>query len=401
MITRKPMHEAAVVMVLFLFLGGCGGARTSEPQIDSSAANDKSTALSEPSNPQVDSTAPEPTVPNKDATGEDRNTPSLVEDPIEVAPRAFSEEIASDGNRPFKSLEIGSKVRWQIESYGGSGTYTLFSVADSGPLKGLRIAATIENMTPEISKSMRTSTTHLEGEFAGYVNIPVPFFDGTSPDLKSAVAWMPYVKHGRVVLSEPFRIWTDASGKHPTEAQLLDERDGKIFLKRKDTGAEISIPQERLSERDQKYAKGRTSALREANSSKGTPNGSGATAEELFAKVIAAAGVPATKEAEELVQKAKNNVSFWQSKLSRKEDVEPAVLVAFTSKYIVAALVEKTLGKPDRKTEDQIFDGLFTLKGEKMKGPVYWYGTTGFHFGNTEIDGKQGEYLMTLRHEAK
>ena len=67
---------------------------------------------------------------------------------------------------------------------------------------------------------------------------------------------------------------------------------------------------------------------------------------------------------------------------------------------LMAAVVEKALGKPDRKTDAEI-PGLLTAQGQAVKGPVYWYGSTGFNFGKSRIDGKEGEYLVVIRHEPK
>jgi hypothetical protein len=127
------------------------------------------------------------------------------------------------------------------------------------------------------------------------------------------------------------------------------------------------------------------------------PPAKGASASELFAKVIDAAKIPDT--AAEDVKKSKDNVKKWEATLKDNKKVDP-VLVIYTVKYITPAVVEKALGKPDRKTEAEI-PGILTGQGEKIKGPVYWYGPIGFNFGKTKVDDKEGEYLFVIRYEAK
>jgi hypothetical protein len=122
-----------------------------------------------------------------------------------------------------------------------------------------------------------------------------------------------------------------------------------------------------------------------------------ASPSELFAKVVEAAKIP--DSAGENVRKSRENIKSWEEMLKTKTNVDP-VLVVYTARYITPTVVEKALGKPDRKTEAAI-PGLLTQQGEKIKGPVYWYGTTGFNFGKSKIDGKEDEYLLVIRHEAK
>ena len=122
-----------------------------------------------------------------------------------------------------------------------------------------------------------------------------------------------------------------------------------------------------------------------------------ASAGELVAKILEAAKIP--DSAAEDVKKSKENVKQWEEMLKDNKKVDP-VLVVYTAKYITPAVVEQALGKPDRKTEAEV-PGLLTTKGEQVKGPVYWYGTTGFNFGKTSLGGKEGEYLVVIRHESK
>ncbi|MGD0653286.1 MAG: SHD1 domain-containing protein [Thermoguttaceae bacterium] len=50
------------------------------------------------------------------------------------------------------------------------------------------------------------------------------------------------------------RTWTDSTGKHTTEAEFVESKDGNIQLKKKD-GSIINVPIEKLSENDQKWVK--------------------------------------------------------------------------------------------------------------------------------------------------
>ncbi|TVS07952.1 MAG: hypothetical protein EA424_29170 [Planctomycetaceae bacterium] len=53
------------------------------------------------------------------------------------------------------------------------------------------------------------------------------------------------------------RNWTDATGAHVIEAELLDVVDGTVRLKRQD-GREVSVPLDRLSQEDQQYIQRRS-----------------------------------------------------------------------------------------------------------------------------------------------
>lgn len=117
----------------------------------------------------------------------------------------------------------------------------------------------------------------------------------------------------------------------------------------------------------------------------------------LFTRVLEAARIP--ESAKDDVAKSKSNVEGWQKEIDARKEVDP-VLVSFTARFIDSALVERILGPPDKKVENQEQKGLFTVKGELVQGPVYWYGNIGFHFCQTEFDGKKGLFLFLLRHQA-
>lgn len=57
-----------------------------------------------------------------------------------------------------------------------------------------------------------------------------------------------------VLVSAGARTWTDSTGKHKTEAEFVDCTDGVVRLK-KDDGAVISVPMEKLSEADQEFVR--------------------------------------------------------------------------------------------------------------------------------------------------
>jgi len=69
--------------------------------------------------------------------------------------------------------------------------------------------------------------------------------------------------------SKAYRIWTDSTGKHSTEAAFLSLEDAKVRLRKRD-GKEIVVPIVRLSEADQRIAKEQAAEMQ--------PGTSGATA---------------------------------------------------------------------------------------------------------------------------
>jgi len=52
-----------------------------------------------------------------------------------------------------------------------------------------------------------------------------------------------------------YRIWTSADGLYRVEAAFVRRISGAVWLKRKDTGKEISVPIEKLSDADQVFVK--------------------------------------------------------------------------------------------------------------------------------------------------
>ena len=55
-----------------------------------------------------------------------------------------------------------------------------------------------------------------------------------------------------------YRTWASADGKYTVEARLVKIISGKVTLKRKDTGKEITLPVEKLSPADQAFLKDKT-----------------------------------------------------------------------------------------------------------------------------------------------
>ncbi len=64
------------------------------------------------------------------------------------------------------------------------------------------------------------------------------------------------------------RKWTDSTGKHTVEAEFLEFKDGKVWLKKED-GSVIPVPIERLSEADQQFVKADGASKGEAELVKG------------------------------------------------------------------------------------------------------------------------------------
>jgi S1-C subfamily serine protease len=54
-----------------------------------------------------------------------------------------------------------------------------------------------------------------------------------------------------------YRTWTSANGKFKVEASLVKVADGKVYLKRKDNGKELTVPLDSLSRTDVEYLAGR------------------------------------------------------------------------------------------------------------------------------------------------
>jgi hypothetical protein len=65
---------------------------------------------------------------------------------------------------------------------------------------------------------------------------------------------------GAHVRGDEFRTWTDSTGKHKTEAQFIDMRDGQVRLKKKGSGSVVAVPLEKLSGPDQRYAEASAAA---------------------------------------------------------------------------------------------------------------------------------------------
>jgi hypothetical protein len=66
-----------------------------------------------------------------------------------------------------------------------------------------------------------------------------------------------FVSLGLHVHADEFRTWTDSTGKHKTEAQFIDLKDGNVRLKMRVSGAVIAVPLEKLSNADQAFVKSR------------------------------------------------------------------------------------------------------------------------------------------------
>lgn len=76
--------------------------------------------------------------------------------------------------------------------------------------------------------------------------------DGRDPQSPSenAVATVPH--HDEASTSDTFRLWTDATGEHTTEAAFVEHEGGEITLRKRD-GRVIELPVERLSDGDQEW----------------------------------------------------------------------------------------------------------------------------------------------------
>ena len=65
----------------------------------------------------------------------------------------------------------------------------------------------------------------------------------------------PSGREARREVTQPVRLWEDASGEFSIRARMIDYTDGKVVLEKED-GEEIKIPKSSLSEVDRKYVDG-------------------------------------------------------------------------------------------------------------------------------------------------
>ena len=91
----------------------------------------------------------------------------------------------------------------------------------------------------------------------------------TLSSLLSVACLFSFTMLGAWLWADEFRKWTDATGKFTISAKLIEEKDGKVLLKKQD-GSEITLPVERLSAKDQKYlASQNASGLEKSKSTSG------------------------------------------------------------------------------------------------------------------------------------
>ena len=121
---------------------------------------------------------------------------------------------------------------------------------------------------------------------------------------------------------------------------------------------------------------------------------------EMFSKVVEAASVPESYT--NAVARMKELVKEWQTAMKSQKTNQPVGLVTrgkegfpnFTlAPVVTVAVVEKALGKPDRKTTGTI-PFLYSQAGERVEGPVLWYGDVGFCFGH--LDKSDCLYMMKI-----
>jgi hypothetical protein len=67
---------------------------------------------------------------------------------------------------------------------------------------------------------------------------------------------MPAVKEPAKEAEPTMRTWTDASGKHKTEAEFVSMTAGKVKLRKAD-GSIVTLPMDKLSKADQKWIRDR------------------------------------------------------------------------------------------------------------------------------------------------
>jgi len=73
-------------------------------------------------------------------------------------------------------------------------------------------------------------------------------------DLSLGVGQAGDLASGRAVAGQPFRTWTDRTGKYRVEARLVMVGQTQITIERRD-GKKVTVPIERLSESDAEYVR--------------------------------------------------------------------------------------------------------------------------------------------------
>jgi hypothetical protein len=123
---------------------------------------------------------------------------------------------------------------------------------------------------------------------------------------------------------------------------------------------------------------------------------------ELFGKVIASASIP--KDNADEVATMMESLERWQKAVKTRKEPKPVAIYSdrktFLCPFLTPSVVEKALGKPDRK-ETGTIPFLLTQQGEKVKGPVLWYNAVGFCFGEIEINKKKDNYLFMMKYKPK
>jgi hypothetical protein len=59
--------------------------------------------------------------------------------------------------------------------------------------------------------------------------------------------------HRATEKTEPYRTWTDRSGRFRVEARIVSVMGPRVRIERKDTGKAITTDRDKLSEEDQEY----------------------------------------------------------------------------------------------------------------------------------------------------
>lgn len=82
------------------------------------------------------------------------------------------------------------------------------------------------------------------------------------------------------------RTWTDKSGKHKVEAELVEVKDGKVLLKKTGDGKIVAVPLNRLSVADRRYLSSLDNADSPSKQSVSPPCPSGEPVKTKFAVKI-------------------------------------------------------------------------------------------------------------------
>jgi hypothetical protein len=116
----------------------------------------------------------------------------------------------------------------------------------------------------------------------------------------------------------------------------------------------------------------------------------------LFEKIVKSASIP--EKHTHLISYVKKEIELWQVEAMAKKTDKGVGIGGQNndlslSGYLTVDVVEKALGKPDKKTSGKIPSMWDPKTGNQAEGPVLWYGEIGFCYGHLN----NVDYLLMIR----